>query len=167
MQPMWLCIRSSRKFEGPFENTHWRKGKQMWPVWLCVFSGRQFEGPFENAHWRKVEQMQQVWLCICLGKQLEKTFVCTHWRLSVHFSETFEDIHLKMIEYISKNKLSLNGILGIWKLFFEAWYFWEHASFQNPQRSQVLFKRKNIHTGILNLKYIGLNDKNIHNEVAI
>ena len=46
---MRLCILWSRHFEVTFENTQWRKAKQMQPVWICIFSGRQFEEAFENA----------------------------------------------------------------------------------------------------------------------
>ena len=34
----------------------------------------QFEDSFENTQWRKVKQMQSVWLYILRGRQLEKTF---------------------------------------------------------------------------------------------
>ena len=33
----------------------------MQPVWLCIHSSRQFEETFKNAQWRKVQQMQLMW----------------------------------------------------------------------------------------------------------
>ena len=74
MQPMWLCIFSGRQFEETFENTQWRKVKQMQPMWLYIFSGRQFEDTFESAQRRKVKQMQPMWLCIHSSKQFEDSF---------------------------------------------------------------------------------------------
>ena len=59
MQPMWLCILSGRWFEETFENTQWRKVKQMQPMWLCLFSGRPFEDTFENAQWKKSNKCNQ------------------------------------------------------------------------------------------------------------
>ena len=70
----------SRRFEETFENTEWRKTKQMQPVWLCLFSGRQIEETFENARRRKVTQMQSVWWCILSGRRLEETFENAEWR---------------------------------------------------------------------------------------
>ena len=80
MQPMWLCLFSSRPFEDTHENTQWRKIKQMQPMWLCLFSGRRFEGTFENTQWRKAKQMQPMWLCILSCRQFEETFENTQWR---------------------------------------------------------------------------------------
>ena len=107
MQPVWICLcviqahlkhlkmhigksqtnaidvtmhPLSMGFEETFENTHWRKTKQMQPVWLCLFSGRQIEETYENAQQRKVTQMQSVWLCIVSGRRLEETFENAQWR---------------------------------------------------------------------------------------
>ena len=80
MQPMWLCIRSCKCFEVPFENTQWRKAKQMQPVWLCILWSKQFVETFENAQWRKIKQMQPVWLCHFLYKLFEAAFKNTQWR---------------------------------------------------------------------------------------
>ena len=80
MQPVWLCIHSGRRFEEAFENTQWRKVKQMQPVWLCIFWGKQFEETFEETQWRKVKQMQPVWLCIFWSRQIEETFENAQWR---------------------------------------------------------------------------------------
>ena len=71
---MWFCIFSCKQFEGTFENTQWRKVKQMQPMWLFIFSCKQFEGTFENTQWRKVKQMQPVWLCILCPKCFEGAF---------------------------------------------------------------------------------------------
>ena len=54
MQPVWLCLFLGRQFEDTFENTQWRKAKQMQPMRLCLFWGRRFEDTFENTQWRKV-----------------------------------------------------------------------------------------------------------------
>ena len=64
MQPVWICLFSSRQFEETFENTKWGQGKQMQPMWLCVLLCKRFEVTFKNSQRRKVEQMQPVWLCI-------------------------------------------------------------------------------------------------------
>ena len=40
---------SSHEFEDTFENTQWRKVKQMQHVWLSIYSGRQFENAFESS----------------------------------------------------------------------------------------------------------------------
>ena len=40
---------SSQEFEDTFENTQWRKVKQMQHVWLSIYSGRQFENAFESS----------------------------------------------------------------------------------------------------------------------
>ena len=52
MQPMWLCFFLDRLFEETFENTQWRKVKQMQPMRLCFFK-------FENAHWYKSYECNQ------------------------------------------------------------------------------------------------------------
>ena len=79
MQPMRLCILLCNRFEETFENTQWRKVKQMQPVSLCILWCRQFEETFENPQWRKVKQMQPMHLCILWGKRLEETFENTQW----------------------------------------------------------------------------------------
>ena len=80
MQPMWLCILSSRPFEDAFENAHWRKVKQMQLVWLCIYSGRPFEDTFENTQWRKAKQMLPTWFCIFSSRPFEATFENAQWR---------------------------------------------------------------------------------------
>ena len=60
--------------------TRWRKSKQMQPMWLCIRSCKCFEVPFENTQWRKVKQMQQMWLCILSGRRFRETFKNTQWR---------------------------------------------------------------------------------------
>ena len=70
---MWLCIFLGKQFEDTFENTQWRKIKQMQKVWLFILLCKQFEDTFENAQWRKVKQMQPVWLCIISGRFFEET----------------------------------------------------------------------------------------------
>ena len=52
---MWLCILSGRQSENTFENTQWRKVKQMQPVWVCILWSSRFKDPFENTRWRKVK----------------------------------------------------------------------------------------------------------------
>ena len=84
MQPMWLCIFSSRQFEDTFENAQWRKVKQMQPMWLCIFSGRKFEATLENTQWRKVKQMHPMWLCILLGRLFRRYI----WKHTVEKSQT-------------------------------------------------------------------------------
>ena len=56
---MWLCICSERRFEDPFENTQWRKGKQMQSVRLWIISAKQFEETFENTLWKKLNKCYQ------------------------------------------------------------------------------------------------------------
>ena len=46
MQPVWLCVLSSKPFEDAFENTQWRKVKQKRPMWLLFCSCIHFEGSF-------------------------------------------------------------------------------------------------------------------------
>ena len=58
------CILSYWPFEEPFENTQWRKAKQMQPMWLCLLWSKCTVVTFEKTQWRKVEQMQPVWVCI-------------------------------------------------------------------------------------------------------
>ena len=80
MQPVWLCMLWSKFVEDTFDNSQWRKVKQMQAMWLCLFSGRQFEDTFENAQWRKVKQMQPMWLCLFSGRRFEDTFENAQWR---------------------------------------------------------------------------------------
>ena len=80
MQRMWLYLYSGKQFEEAFENTQWRKIKQMQSVWFCNPSGRKSEGSFENTQWRKAKQMQPVWLCILWCRQFEETFENTQCR---------------------------------------------------------------------------------------
>ena len=80
MQPVWLCILWPKQFEDSFENPQWRKIKQMQPMWLCIFTGRRFEETFENTQWRKAKQMQPLWLCLFSGMPFEETFKNAHWR---------------------------------------------------------------------------------------
>ena len=49
VQPVWICLFWSKQLEETFEDTQWRKVKQMQPMWLCIFSGSQFEGPSEET----------------------------------------------------------------------------------------------------------------------
>ena len=70
-------IHAKMDFDHAFENTQWRKTKQMQPMWLCILSGR----PFENPQWRKAKQMMQpVGLCIIWSKYIADTFEETLWR---------------------------------------------------------------------------------------
>ena len=39
MQSVWFCFLVSKQFEDFFENTQWRKVKQMLPMWLRIISG--------------------------------------------------------------------------------------------------------------------------------
>ena len=80
MQPIRLCIFSGRRFEETFENTQWRKVKQMQSMRLCIFSGKQFEATFENTQWRKVKQMQPMRLYILTDMSFEDTNENTQWR---------------------------------------------------------------------------------------
>ena len=57
MQPVRLCILSCERFEETFENTHWRKTKQMQQMQFCILSGKLFEEAFENTQWGKAKQM--------------------------------------------------------------------------------------------------------------
>ena len=75
---MWFCILSFKQFEDTFENTQWRKAKQVQPMQLCIHSGRQFEDTFENTQWRKATQMRPMYLCIFWSKQFEETLQNTH-----------------------------------------------------------------------------------------
>ena len=77
---MWLCMLWSKRIEDTFENTQWRKVKQMQPMRLCIFSGKPFEDTFENAQWRKVKQMQLMWLCLFSDRPFEETFENAQWR---------------------------------------------------------------------------------------
>ena len=61
-------------FEKTFENSQWRKIKQMQPMRLCIFLGRQFEQPFEDTRWIKITKMEPVWQV--QWKCRNKTFFC-------------------------------------------------------------------------------------------
>ena len=79
MQPVWLCILSGKQFEDTFEETQWRKVKQMQPVWLCILWSKFIAETFENPQWRKVEQMQPMRLCLFSGRQFEYTSENAQW----------------------------------------------------------------------------------------
>ena len=51
-----LYIILGRQLEDTFENTRWRKVKQMHSVQFCIISGREVEDTFKNTLWRKVWQ---------------------------------------------------------------------------------------------------------------
>ena len=109
MQPVWLCILSCRQFEDTFENTQWRKVKQMQSVWLCIFSGRQFEDTFENTQRRKVEQMRP----IC---DYASSYASTLRRqLKTHDGENSQQMHQEK-HYISS---SANTLKIHWKALEE------------------------------------------------
>ena len=55
---------SGKPFEDTFENTQWRKVKQMQSMRLRILQGRPFEVTYENAQWRKIKQMQPMGICI-------------------------------------------------------------------------------------------------------
>ena len=74
------CILSGRQSEDTFENTRWRKDKQMQSVWLCILSVRQFKTTFQNTHWRKVKQMQPMWFCMLSCRHVDEAFENTYWR---------------------------------------------------------------------------------------
>ena len=80
MQPVWLCIVSCGPFEDTFEDTQWRKAKQMQPVWFCILLCKRFVETFENTQWRKAKKMPPMWLCILSGRQVEDTFENPQWR---------------------------------------------------------------------------------------
>ena len=44
-------------FEETFEDTPWRKVKQMQPMWLCIIPCKPFEGPYEKTQRRKVKHI--------------------------------------------------------------------------------------------------------------
>ena len=111
MQPVWLCILSGRRFEDTFENTQWRKVKQMQTMWLRLFSGKHFDGSFENTQRREVKQMQPMWLCLFSGKHFEESFKNAQWRKVTqmqpmwlcllcggHFEEPFENSQWRKIK---------------------------------------------------------------------
>ena len=50
MQSMQLCISSCMQFKDTFDNTQWRKAKQMQSMQLCILSGCKFERTFENTY---------------------------------------------------------------------------------------------------------------------
>ena len=49
-------------------------------MWFNILSGKQFEGTFENTQWRKTKQMQPMQLCILWGRQIEETLKNTQQR---------------------------------------------------------------------------------------
>ena len=146
MQPVWLCILLGGSFEDTFENTHWRKVKQMWPMLLCIFWSKEFKGPFENTQvrpmqlcifsgipfketfqntrWRKVEQMQPMWLCILSGRRFEKTFENTQRRKVNKYNWC-----VFVIEYIHKSRNEwINPIRNIWHHIFKSYCFVQGSS---------------------------------------
>ena len=95
MRTMWLRIFSGRQFEDTFENTQWRKAKQMQPMWLCILLYKHSDDTFENTQWRKVKQMQPAWLSIFSNRQFKdvQTFVATFWWKIIWLSWRSEEAH--------------------------------------------------------------------------
>ena len=56
---VWARHNTHWKWKNP-EERDWRcrEVQQMQPMWLCILLCRQFEDTFENTQWRKVKQMQ-------------------------------------------------------------------------------------------------------------
>ena len=59
MQPILLCILTSKQFEETFENAQRRKVKQMQPMLLCILTGKRFEETFENAQSKNSNKCNQ------------------------------------------------------------------------------------------------------------
>ena len=67
MQPVWLCILSSKRFEETFEKAQWRKIKQMQPVWLCLLWPKFFDETHKQAQSRRkvtIWHREQTFWCI-------------------------------------------------------------------------------------------------------
>ena len=60
MQPMQLCIISSRRFEETLENAHWKNLNQCNQCDYAFSRDRQVLEAFENIQWRKVKQIEPI-----------------------------------------------------------------------------------------------------------
>ena len=49
MQPVQFYTGLATSSQETYENTQWRKVKQMQPMRLCILSGKQFKEAFENT----------------------------------------------------------------------------------------------------------------------
>ena len=59
MYTQWVYILMGRQFDKTFENSQWRKVKQMQSMWLNILMGRQFEEIYEKSQWSKVEHLRE------------------------------------------------------------------------------------------------------------
>ena len=71
---MCLCIISRRQIRETFENTQWRKDKQMQPVWLCMLWAECIEESFENPQWGKSKKCNQCDYASSYGSDLRRHF---------------------------------------------------------------------------------------------
>ena len=85
MQPVWICISSSKRFEATFENSIGRWIMQMQSMKLCICLGRFSEAPFQK----------KMWLKSFPDDNLDDTFWCAHLRevgqIQLEWNEYGED----------------------------------------------------------------------------
>ena len=91
MQPMQLCILLCKCFGNTFENTQWRKVKQVQPMRLCLFVCKPFEDTFEDAQWRKTKQMQCDYASSCVDGL--RGHLKTHGGEKSHLSYTWKGLN--------------------------------------------------------------------------
>ena len=87
---MSLCLFSGGRFKDTFENSQWRKTKQMQPMWLCLFLGMSFEDASENPQWKKINKWNQCnlnWFRYqnwCIHTSLLQELLVIAWQNSHH-----------------------------------------------------------------------------------
>ena len=92
---MWLCMLTGRWIEDTFENTQWRKAKQVQTMWICILTSRPFEETFENARRKKSNKCYQCDLASYQTGDLRrhlKMYYKKLNKLSCAVSETFHPL---------------------------------------------------------------------------
>ena len=78
----------------------------MYPVWLCILSGRQFEDTYEDSQWRKVKQMQPVRICMLWSKCFEETFETHSGEKSHPITSSLDSLRMHFKRQKKSNKCS-------------------------------------------------------------
>ena len=59
---VWLCINPNKHSEVAFD-AHWWEAQQVQPMCICIKTAKPFDGAHENPHWWETKQMHPVWQC--------------------------------------------------------------------------------------------------------
>ena len=140
MQPVWLCVLLCKCFEVLFENTQWRKVKQMQSVWLCILSGKSSEEAFKDAQWSNVNKLKCYYFLLIFRRifLIWLFHICTNWPLTWEKKYEINVLFIKIRWIFLQIKVPANPVFGcrLGKTYFDTflglemkWWFFIIGSF--------------------------------------